>query len=90
MTYLYILQSQKRKYSYVGVTHNLKRRLAEHNNGNNKSTRPYRPFNLVHQEEFKTLSEARKREWFLKCTPQGGKLKRKLLAMAGVAVPQGT
>ncbi len=85
MYYLYILQSQKRKYSYVGVTDNLERRLLEHNNGANKSTKPYRPFRIVHKEEFRTLSEARKKEWFYKCTPQGGKLKRKLLIMAGVA-----
>jgi hypothetical protein len=40
---------------------------------------------LIHNEKFQTLSEARKHEWFLKCVPQGGKLKIKILDMAGVA-----
>jgi putative endonuclease len=85
MYYLYILQSEKRRYSYVGTTDNLERRLFQHNNGKSKATKPYRPFLLVHKEEFITLAEARKKEWFYKCTPQGGKLKRKILMMAGVA-----
>lgn len=86
---LYILKSKIRNYSYVGVTNNLERRLKEHNTGINKTTKSYKPFLLVHRENYKTLSEARKREWFLKCTPQGGKIKRKILNMAGVAAPEG-
>ena len=70
---------------YVGVTDNLKRRFIEHNSGKTKSTKYRTPFILVHTEGFQTSSEARKREWFLKCTPQGGKFKRKILDMAGVA-----
>ena len=85
MFYLYILKSKKYLYSYVGVTNDLNRRLFEHNSGRNKTTRFYKPFILVQQEKFNTLSGARKKEWFYKCTPQGGKAKRKLLAMAGVA-----
>lgn len=88
MFYLYILKSIKRNYNYLGVTNNLNRRFSEHNAGNNKSTRPYRPFVIVHTEEYKTLSEARRREHFLKFTPQGGKLKRKILNAAGVAAFQ--
>jgi len=89
MYYLYILKSQKRKYTYVGITNDLERRFFEHNNGKEKTTKPYYPFLLIHKEEFSTLSEAMKKEWFFKCTPQGGKLKRKLLVMAGVAAPPG-
>jgi putative endonuclease len=85
MFYLYILKSKNRNYSYVGVTNNLERRFKEHSTGLNKTTKPYKPFLLVCREEYKTLSEARKREWFLKCTPQGGKLKKKILNTAGVA-----
>jgi len=88
MFYLYILKSKNKNYNYVGVTNDLERRLKEHNIGLNKSTSPYKPFLLVYQENYKTLSEARKREWFLKCTPQGGKLKRKILIMTGVAAPE--
>lgn len=86
MFYLYIIKSTSKNYNYLGVTNNLDRRFSEHNSGGSKSTKPYRPFVILHKEEYKTLSEARKREWFLKCTPEGGKLKRKILNMAGVAV----
>ena len=81
MYYVYIIKSLNRNYSYIGVTSDISKRIKEHNNGCSKSTKPYRPFMLAHEEEYKTLSEARKREWFLKCTPQGGKLKRKILAI---------
>ena len=67
---------------YVGTAKNVKKRLGQHNSGRVKSTKHRRPFTIVHVEKFKTLSKARKREWFLKCTPQGGKLKRKILEMA--------
>jgi len=76
MYFLYILYSNNYHRSYVGVTKNLEKRLKQHNNGECKSSRAWRPLMLIYHEEYKTLSEARKREWFLKCTPQGGKLKQ--------------
>jgi putative endonuclease len=85
MFFLYILQSLNDKWAYVGVTNNLQRRLDEHNKGYVRSTKNKRPFALAHKEGFFVLSEARKREWFLKCTPQGGKEKRNILNMAGMA-----
>ena len=42
----YFLKSLNSSYRYVGYTSNLKRRLIEHNNGLNKSTKPYRPFEI--------------------------------------------
>lgn len=86
MYYLYILKSLKDGYGYIGTTKNLVKRLEQHNNGRVRSTASRRPFVVVYKEEFLTLSEARKKEWFLKCTPQGGKFKRKILDMAGMAV----
>jgi len=85
MFYVYILKSIKDQNGYIGTTDNLENRLMRHNKGEVKSTKYRRPFILIYNEEFDTLSEARKREWFLKCTPQGGKIKRKILGMAGVA-----
>jgi len=82
MYYLYILKSLKDYKGYIGVTKNIKRRLRDHNTGKVKSTKSRTPFSIVHTEQFKTLSEAKKREWFYKCTPQGGKLKRKILETA--------
>ena len=63
---VYVLQSRKRKYCYVGLTENLDRRVAQHEGGKERTTRPYRPFDLIHIEMFTTRPEARKREKYLK------------------------
>jgi len=82
MYYLYILKSLKDNKSYIGVTKDIQKRLREHNSGRVKSTKYRRPLVITHTEKFETLSEARKKEWFYKYTPQGGKLKRKILESA--------
>jgi len=64
--YVYAISSDIRNYIYVGLTNNLERRFAEHNSGKNKTTRPYRPFVLIHSESFETREEARQREKYLK------------------------
>lgn len=66
MFFVYALRSTTRNYIYVGLTNNLKRRLLEHNEGKNKTTKPYRPFVLIHSETFETRIEAREREKYLK------------------------
>ena len=66
MFFVYALKSIERTYIYVGLTDNLERRLSEHNGGKNKTTRPYRPFVLIHSEMFETRIEARQREKYLK------------------------
>jgi putative endonuclease len=53
-------------YIYVGMTTDLDRRLKEHNDGKSRTTRPYRPFKLIHTEVFSTRLEARAREKQLK------------------------
>lgn len=77
MYYLYILKSLKDDNLYVGTTDDVEKRLEEHNSGKSKSTRLRRPFQLVHKETYETLSEARKREWYLKNHPTGQRLKKK-------------
>jgi putative endonuclease len=66
MWYVYAISSQTKQYIYVGLTSNLQRRVQQHNNGKEKTTRPYRPFNLKFSEIFPTRGEARKREIYLK------------------------
>ena len=68
MYFVYAIASKSRNYIYVGISNNVQRRLDEHNLGYNKTTKPYRPFILIRQEEFPTRSEARKREIALKST----------------------
>ena len=48
------------------MTKNIERRLKEHNNLKNKSTKAFAPWILIHQEVFDSREEARKREKFLK------------------------
>ncbi len=48
------------------MTKDLDRRIREHNKGQNKSTKAYIPWKLIHKEEFDSRIEARRREKFLK------------------------
>jgi putative endonuclease len=64
--FVYALKSVKRNYIYVGLTDNIERRIAEHNSGRSKTTKPYAPFILILTEEFPSRIEARKREKYLK------------------------
>jgi putative endonuclease len=65
-TYVYVIRSLVRSYIDVGMSDNVERRLKQHNNGENKSTKPYKSFQLILVEEFPSRIEARKREKFLK------------------------
>ena len=64
--YVYILRSDKDNKFYIGHTNNLKRRLVEHNRGDNFSTKPRGPFNLVYYEAHSNEVDARNREKFFK------------------------
>jgi len=65
MYYCYVIKSKLRNYIYVGITSNLERRIAEHNQGKNKTTKSYAKFDLITTESYNTRLEARIREkWF--------------------------
>jgi putative endonuclease len=66
MYYVYAIKSLVKNYIYVGMTNDIERRVLEHNSGENKSTKAYKPFILIHKEQFETRIEARKREKYLK------------------------
>jgi len=66
MFFVYAIKSSIRNYIYVGLTNDFDRRFNEHNSGQNRTTKAYRPFELVVLEKFSTRIEARKREKFLK------------------------
>ena len=78
---VYVIRSRSREYWYVGLTNNLQRRFLQHQEGKERTTQPYRPFAIVHTEEFATRLEARNREKYLK----SGSGKEWLKANAGVA-----
>ena len=65
MFYVYLLQSLTTDDIYIGFTSNVERRLAEHNMGNNTSTKKYQ-WKLVFYEAYASESDARTREAKLK------------------------
>jgi putative endonuclease len=66
---VYALSSTVRNYIYVGLTSNLENRIFRHNSGYEKTTKPYRPFELIYQKTFTTRPEARSHEKYLKSSP---------------------
>ena len=79
MYYLYVLKSLKDEKLYIGSTNDLRRRLSEHNNGLNRSTKARRPFELRYYEAYANGHNARKREYSLKKDGKAlGQLKRRI------------
>ena len=66
MHYVYVLKSIKLGELYIGQTNDLKRRLVEHNNKLNVSTKNKAPFKLVYYEAYVSKSDAKHRENMLK------------------------
>ena len=66
MFFVYVISSQMRSYLYVGLTNNLKRRISQHQQGKERTTRPFRPFKLIYHKWCPTRQEARNREKYLK------------------------
>ena len=75
--YVYFLKSLKNNDLYIGSTEDLENRLWFHNSGKVRSTKFYRPWQLLGSESFVTRSEAVKREKFLKSHQQRDLLKIK-------------
>ncbi len=73
MYYVYLIVNEK-KQKYVGYTNNLERRLNEHNNNENQSTKNHE-WQLAYYEAYKSERDARERESKLK---QRGSSKQKL------------
>jgi putative endonuclease len=66
MYYVYILQSLKDKFFYVGYTPNLKDRVEKHNKGLVSATKGRRPLELIYYEACCNKDDAIKREKYLK------------------------
>jgi putative endonuclease len=76
--YVYVLLSLKNNSLYIGFTTDLRRRLKEHNQGLNCSTKPYLPRKLIYYEACLNELDAKRRERYLK-TNQGGRLLKRRL-----------
>ena len=66
MFFVYILQSKYDGSFYIGYTHNLDKRISQHNDGLSRYTSKKMPWRLVYFEMFNTNSLAIKRELQLK------------------------
>ena len=66
MYYTYVLLSLKDGQFYTGYTSDLRKRLAEHNNGESKSTMHRRPLILIYFEGCLDIRDAIRREKYLK------------------------
>jgi len=75
---VYIIQSIKNKNLYVGYTDNLRRRIKEHNQGLNFSTKSNRPWQIIHYEAYLNKKDAQRRENYLKSS-QGSRLLKRML-----------
>ena len=66
MDYVYIIQSQKDKSFYIGVTSNLKKRIEEHNNKRSTFTSTKIPYRLIWYCAFGEKLKAYRFEKYLK------------------------
>jgi putative endonuclease len=63
---VYVLFSFDHDRIYIGQTSDIVKRIKEHNDSETKSTKAYRPWVLVHTEQYSTRAEAMRREKQLK------------------------
>jgi len=66
MFYVYVLKSKTDDKLYIGYTNNLRKRMKEHNEGKNFSTKSRIPFKLVYYESYVASEDAKEREMQLK------------------------
>jgi len=66
MFYVYVIKSKKDDKLYIGFTNDLRKRLVQHNQGLNKSTKHRITFVLVYYEAYFSEKDARIRERKLK------------------------
>ena len=64
--YVYAIRSEIDGRIYVGFSSNVEKRLAEHNAGKTRSTKGYRPWELIFTEKTEGRIVARNREKYFK------------------------
>ena len=66
--YVYVLESLKDDKRYIGFTHDLRKRVKEHEQGKSFATKFRLPFELVYYEACLNKEDAKRRENYLKTT----------------------
>lgn len=64
--FVYAIKSKADGRIYVGFSENVQKRLKEHNSGKTKSTKGFRPWELIFTQECKTRIKARELEKYYK------------------------
>lgn len=64
--FVYAIKSRKYYRIYVGISKHPEKRLLEHNRGDTKTTKAFRPWYLIYKEYIGLRLEARKKEIKLK------------------------
>lgn len=76
--WVYVLKSEKDSIRYIGSGEDVQERIRRHNKGDYRFTKGHRPWRLLYSEQYKSRSEAMRREKFLK-SGQGRKLLDKII-----------
>jgi len=63
---VYAIFSLTKEYIYVGLAYNAELRIEQHQRGKERTTKPYRPFEILMVEHHRNRQEAREREKYLK------------------------
>ena len=66
MHYVYVLRSRTDDGFYIGYSANLRKRLAQHDEGISRSTAHRRPWRLIYYEAYLDQADALGRERYLK------------------------
>lgn len=66
MYFTYVLFSGKDQKLYVGYSHDVFRRFAQHRTGQVEATKDRRPLELIYYEAYLNEAEAKRREKYLK------------------------
>ena len=74
--YLIVTKINKKNFSYVGYTNNLKNRVKKHNEGKGAKSTRGRFWKIIFKKKFKNRSSAMQYEYFLK---KNRKLRKKLM-----------
>jgi len=66
MHFVYVLLSKKDSQFYIGYTEDILKRVEDHNEGKNESTRARRPLDLLYYEAHTSKEDALRREHYFK------------------------
>ncbi len=77
MFYVYFIRSLKNKDIYIGSCQDVFIRFSRHNKGYVRSTKAYRPWELIHYEEHESRKKAMEMEMFYKSKEQRLLIKNK-------------